>query len=230
MHRLGLSERELESVCESLSSSPNVSPDMVLCTHLASAEELGNPMTMEQVNCARRCADKHNLALSIANSAGIIAWPQSHAAWNRPGYMLFTNTSLQSLPGSELVPAMSMQSEIMNVRKLEIGEGVGYGQNWVADKPSVVGTIPIGYGDGYPRHAGNGTPVLVNGQRVPLVGRVSMDMICVDLSGLENTNVGDGVELWGQNLSVNEVAEYAGTIGYEILAALTGRVPIDYAG
>ena len=230
MHRLGLSERELESVCGSLSSSPNVSPDMVLCTHLASAEELDNPMTMEQVNCARRCADKHGLALSIANSAGIIAWPQSHAAWNRPGYMLFTNTSLQSLPGSELVPAMSMQSEIMNVRKLEIGEGVGYGQNWVADKPSVVGTIPIGYGDGYPRHAGNGTPVLVNGQRVPLVGRVSMDMICVDLSGLENTNVGDGVELWGQNLSVNEVAEYAGTIGYEILAALTGRVPIDYAG
>ena len=99
---------------------------------------------------------------------------------------------------------------------------------WQADKPSKVGTIAIGYGDGYPRHAPNGTPVLVNGQRAPLVGRVSMDLISVDLTGLEKVEVGDRVELWGQELSVNEVAAFAGTIGYEILAGLTGRVPLIY--
>ncbi|NOR20851.1 MAG: alanine racemase, partial [Xanthomonadales bacterium] len=94
--------------------------------------------------------------------------------------------------------------------------------------PSRVGTIPIGYADGYPRHAKNGTPVLVNGQRATLAGRVSMDMISVDLSGLDQVNIGDPVELWGENLSVNEVAASAGTIGYEILASLSGRVPIEY--
>ena len=228
MHRLGLSENDLAGVCESLSASSNVQADMVLCSHFACAEDLSNPMTLEQVKLARACADEYRLTLSLANSAGIIAWPQSHAEWNRPGYMLFTNTPLQSLAGPELLPAMSMLSEIINIRKLESGEGVGYGQNWIANKPSVVGTIPIGYADGYPRHASNGTPVLINGQRVPLVGRVSMDMISVDLSGLEHAEVGDSVELWGGNVSVNEVAGCAGTIGYEILAGLTGRVPISY--
>ncbi len=228
MHRLGLTEEDLGAVCESLTASSNVQPEMVLCSHFACAEELSNPMTMEQLNAARACADQHRLPLSIANSAGIIAWPKSHATWNRPGYMLFADTPLQSIARPDLIPAMTMQSEIINICKLETGEGVGYGQTWIADKPSVIGTIPIGYADGYPRHASNGTPVMVNGQRVPLVGRVSMDMISVDLSRLEQVEVGDSVELWGKNLSINEVAECAGTIGYDILAGLTGRIAIDY--
>ena len=123
---------------------------------------------------------------------------------------------------------MSMCSEIVAIRNIRPGEGVGYGHDWVARKHSKIGTIAIGYGDGYPRHAPNGTPVLVNGQRALLTGRVSMDAISVDLTGLENVNVGDPVELWGKNLTVNELAVAAGTIGYEILAGLTGRVPLVY--
>lgn len=121
-----------------------------------------------------------------------------------------------------------MCSEIVAIRNIGPGEGVGYGHDWVASEHSKIGTIAIGYGDGYPRHAPNGTPVFVNGQRVPLTGRVSMDAISVDLTGLEKVEIGDPVELWGQNLPVDELAAAAGTIGYELLAGLTGRVPLVY--
>ncbi len=228
MHRLGLVANELEDVCESLSASSNVQEGMVLCSHLACADELSNPLTREQIKVTRTYASKFGLDISLANSAGIISWPQSHAEWNRPGYMLYGNTPMQSQQGPALIPAMSMESEIISVRQLEAGDGLGYGQTWMASKAAKIGTIPIGYGDGYPRHAANGTPVLVNGHRVPLVGRVSMDMISVDLSGLEHADVGDPVELWGTRLSVNEVALSASTIGYELLAGLTSRVPRSY--
>jgi len=187
-------------------------------------------MTGRQVSMIRSCASQYNLDLSIANSAGILCWPESHANWNRPGYMLYGNSPIE--PAGEdsfgLRPAMTMQSELVAIRDITSGDGVGYGHNWVAKKQSRIGTIAIGYGDGYPRHAPSGTPVLVNGQRVPLAGRVSMDAITVDLTGLEKAEVGDPVELWGRELSVNEVASAAGTIGYEILAGLTGRVRISY--
>ena len=123
---------------------------------------------------------------------------------------------------------MTMCSEIISIQQVSAGEGVGYGLTWVAKKASKIGTVAIGYGDGYPRHAPNGTPVLVNGQRVPLAGRVSMDMLTVDLSELDEVDIGTPVELWGLHLSVNEVASHAGTIAYELLAGLTGRVPIAY--
>lgn len=230
MHRLGLSGQELDDAYEALSASANVQQGMVLCSHLACADELSNLMTLQQVKQSRACADKYDLPLSLANSAGIIGWPQSHAEWNRPGYMLYGNTPLRSqdVPAPELIPAMTMTSEIISIRELKIGDGIGYGQNWKATKPTTIGTIPIGYADGYPRHATNGTPVLVNGQRVPLAGRASMDMISVDISELDRVEPGDPVELWGENISVNEIAEYAGTIGYEILAGLTGRAPLIY--
>jgi alanine racemase len=123
---------------------------------------------------------------------------------------------------------MTMNSQVIAIREVAAGESVGYGRGWVARRPSKIGTVAIGYGDGYPRHAPSGTPVLVNGHRVPLAGRVSMDAICADLTGTENIQVGDPVELWGPNLPVNEVAAAAGTIGYELLAGLTGRVPLRY--
>jgi alanine racemase len=230
MHRLGLSPEKLDQACEGLGSSVNVQPGLVLCTHLSCADDLKNPMTRQQVDLIRSSAGKYNFELSIANSAAILHWPEAHAGWNRPGYMLYgacpTGSFDNVAPG--LQPAMSMHSEIIAIRNLNPGDGVGYGLDWVAAKPSKIGTIAIGYGDGYPRHAPSGTPVLVNGQRVPLVGRVSMDAISVDLSGLENVKVGDPVELWGENITVNELASAAGTIGYEILAGLTGRVPLQY--
>jgi alanine racemase len=187
-------------------------------------------MTARQVSLARSYANMHKLDLSIANSAGILHWPESHAEWNRPGYMLYglCPTGDFGNGARQLRPAMTMSSEIFAIRNLKQGEGVGYGQDWIAKKPSRIGTIPIGYGDGYPRHAPSGTPVLVNGQRVPLAGRVSMDAIAVDLTDTEAVKTGDPVELWGENLCVNEVASAAGTIGYEILAGLTGRVPLVY--
>ncbi len=230
MHRFGLEPAVLDQVCTDLRSSPSVQQGVVLCTHLACADDLADPMTRQQVSLIRSCSEKHNLALSIANSAGILHWPETHADWNRPGYMLYGNcpTGVFGSESSQLRPVMTMSSEIVAIRNLEKGESVGYGQDWVAKKSSKIGTIAIGYGDGYPRHAPSGTPVLVNGKRVPLVGRVSMDAICVDLTEIESVEVSDPVELWGESLYVNEVAAAAGTIGYELLAGLTGRVPLLY--
>lgn len=228
MHRLGMDLPALDGVIETLSASANVQPGMVLCSHLACADDPDNPMTGQQVDKLRAVGEKYKLPLSIANSAGIIAWPEAHAEWNRPGYMLYGNSPMISSveEATGLVPAMSMTSEIVAIKELSPGDGVGYGLNWIAQKPSRLGTVSIGYADGYPRHAPNGTPVLVNGKRVPLVGTVSMDMISVDLTDVEQVEVGDQVELWGENLAVNEVASCAGTIGYELLSGLTGRVPI----
>jgi alanine racemase len=230
MHRLGFSPDRFDPLCVQLRGSTYIQKDIVACTHLACADDLDNPMTHEQVKVIYSCAAKHGLAMSIANSAGILCWPESHADWNRPGYMLYGNNPMESFETGmhELRPAMTMNSSIVAIRKLKAGEGVGYGLDWTASKDSIIGTIAIGYGDGYPRHAPNGTPVLVNGQRVPLVGRVSMDAISVDLTGLKGVKLGDPVELWGENLNVNELARTAGTIGYELLAGLTGRVPLNY--
>jgi alanine racemase len=230
MHRFGLAPDTLDHICPLLESSANVHEGPVLCTHLASADDLSDPLTRQQVNIIRECSRKHGLAVSIANSAGILQWPETHAEWNRPGYMLYGSCPTGSLVNDSagLQPAMSMCSEIVAIRNIRPGDGVGYGHDWVARRDSKIGTIAIGYGDGYPRHAPNGTPVLVNGQRAPLTGRVSMDAISIDLTGLEHVNVGDPVELWGKNLPVNELAAAAGTIGYEILAGLTGRVPLVY--
>jgi len=230
MHRLGFAPEKLERLCADLRASSNVQQNTVLCTHLACADDQDNAETRKQVDLIRACSRQHNLTISIANSAGILFWPHSHAEWNRPGYMLYGLCPSGSF-GNEthgLKPAMTMNSEIIAIRFVKRGEGVGYGHDWVASRDSKIGTIPIGYGDGYPRHAPSGTPVLVNGKRVALTGRVSMDAISVDLTGLETVDVGDPVELWGQNLSVNEVAASAGTIGYEILAGLTGRVPMVF--
>ena len=230
MHRLGFASDAIDHVCAGLRSSPNVQQEPVLCTHLACAEDLADRMTREQVRVIRDCAGRNGLDMSIANSAGMLFWPESHAQWNRPGYMLYglCPTGSSDVGSHGLRPAMTMNSEIIAIRNLAPGEGVGYGHDWVAKRPSKIGAIAIGYGDGYPRHAPSGTPVLVNGKRAPLAGRVSMDAISVDLTDLENVGVGDPAELWGQNLSVNEVASAAGTIGYEVLAGLTGRVPLHY--
>ena len=230
MHRLGFAPEALDRLCVELRKSPNVKQEVVLCTHLACADDRDNPMTLEQVRVIKSCCSRYGLAMSIANSAGIMYWQESHAEWNRPGYMLYGLCPAGSFAGDahDLRPAMTMSSEIIAIRDLATGESVGYGRDWVAKRNSKIGTIAIGYGDGYPRHAPSGTPVLVNGQRVPLTGRVSMDAISVDLTDLDKVEVGDPVELWGQNLSVNEVASFAGTIGYEILAGLTGRVPLNF--
>jgi alanine racemase len=150
--------------------------------------------------------------------------------WIRPGIMLYGATPFADLSAAELglQPAMSLSAQLIAVREVAVGESVGYGAGWVAERASRIGTVSCGYADGYPRHAPSGTPVLIRGQRVPLAGRVSMDMLTVDLSDLPEAAVGDTVELWGAHLPVDEVAQAAGTIGYELLTKVTARVPRRY--
>jgi alanine racemase len=227
MHRLGFSPAQAASALETLAAFPRVTKPIVLCTHLACADDLQSPVTGQQLSAFSAFTHGRGLPLSIANSAGIMHWAASHAAWNRPGIMLYGCDPTDAFDRTEtkLKPVMSVVSEIMAIRDLQPGEGVGYGHRWKAESPARIGTISLGYGDGYPRHAPSGTPVLVNGKRAPLVGTVSMDMITVDLTGHDDVRVGDPVEAWGKNLLVNEVANHAGTIGYELLAGMTSRLP-----
>ncbi len=231
MHRLGIPLAEAGEACAALLASPKISQQPVLATHFACADELDSPVTPMQIERFLSFTQGHGLPLSMANSAGILHWPASHADWNRPGIMLYgcDPGNAFSAGAAGLRPVMSLRSEVMAVRRVEAGDGVGYGQRWQAAAPSRIATVSVGYGDGYPRHAPNGTPVLVNGKRAALAGTVSMDMITVDVTGREDVRVGDPVELWGENLLVNEIAAHAGTIGYELLAGMTGRVPRVYS-
>jgi alanine racemase len=230
MHRLGLAPPEVAPASAALAAAPGVQGPVVLCTHLACADEPDSPVTAQQIATFEACTAGLGLPRSIANSAGIVHWQASHADWNRPGIMLYGCEPSGAFDGGAagLKAAMAVRSEIIAIRDVAPGEGVGYGQRWRATRRTRIGTVSIGYGDGYPRHAPDGTPVLVNGRRAPLAGTVSMDMITVDLGGLDDVRVGDPVELWGPNLAVNEVAAHAGTIGYELLAGMTARLPRSY--
>jgi alanine racemase len=232
MHRLGLQPGQLADAVGRLQLSENVRQPLVVATHFACADDVGNPFTGTQLERLHAAVTGMDVLLSAANSAGVIAWPGARADWNRPGIMLYGASPMCAAHtvNAELVPVMRLESRVIALRHIGAGETVGYGGNWTAQRPSTIATVAIGYGDGYPRHAANGTPVLVNGRRAPLVGRVSMDMITVDVTDLPVTAIGDRVTLWGPDLPVNEVAACAGTIGYELLTRMTGRVPLDYGG
>jgi alanine racemase len=169
---------------------------------------------------------------SLANSAAILRFPETHADWVRPGIMLygcspFADESAEKL---ELRPAMTLSSELIAVRTLRAGDSVGYGCTFTASEPMRVGVVACGYADGYPRHAPTGTPVLVGGKRTRTLGRVAMDMLFADLGGVPEAAVGSPVILWGEGLSADEVAASAGTVSYELLCALSPRVPVTEAG
>ena len=227
MHRLGFAPQQLQSVLERLRGK---SENLTVCTHLACADDLSSDATQKQLDTFRACVADIDLPVSISNSAGILAWPASHADWNRPGYMLYgaspMTTEVES--AKALRPAMMLQSEIIAISTVQTGESVGYGARWTASQPTIVGTVAAGYGDGYPRHAPNGTPTRVNGQIAPLVGTVSMDMLTIDLTAHETAAVGDTVELWGQSIAINDVAKRSTTIGYELMTGVTARVPRLY--
>jgi alanine racemase len=230
MHRLGLEPGALAAAHARLQASDNVEGPVVVATHFACADDPGSDFTKRQIGQFHAAVEGLDAPASLANSAGILAWPAAHADWNRPGIMLYGSSPMRE-PGPHdagLRPVMHLVSEVIALRHIGVGESVGYTRNWRATRPSAIATAAIGYADGYPRHAPNGTPVLVNGQRVPLVGRVSMDMITVDVTDLEPVRLGDPVTLWGPQLPVNEVATAAGTIGYELLTRMTGRAPREY--
>ncbi|WDE04645.1 alanine racemase [Thalassomonas viridans] len=231
MHRLGINPEEFDTFYRALSASSNVDPDIVLMSHLGCADDESNPVTNTQLALFEQLTQGYNNEKSLANSAGCYAWPQTQFDWIRPGLILYGVSPMaepeQDAQTLGIKPVMTLQSSLIAVRSLKAGEAVGYGGAWISPEDTNIGVIAIGYGDGYPRHAENGTPVLVNGRRVPLVGRVSMDMITVDLGKDSCDQVGDLAILWGQGLPVEEIALHATTIPYELLCNITRRVQVE---
>ncbi|SEQ34870.1 alanine racemase [Ectothiorhodospira magna] len=228
MGRLGFAPSRATELMAALTANTNVAAVTGLMTHLACADTPHRPENATQL--ARFQAATRHLPgeRSLANSAAILALPNTHADWVRPGIMLYGGSPLadQSAAALGLHPVMTLTTRLIGIHTLMPGEAVGYGATWRSERPSRVGVAAIGYADGYPRHAPSGTPVLVRGQRVPLIGRVSMDMITVDLTDLETVQVGDQVTLWGQGLPVDEVAMAAGTISYDLLCRVHDRVRV----
>lgn len=225
MHRLGFMPQQVAQTMEQLRRHPAVR-DVTLMTHFAHADEARG--IDEQLEIFNALAAPHRVARSLANSAALLRYPNSHGDWVRPGIMLYgaspyAETSAQQLG---LKPAMTLSSRIIATQELRSGDEIGYGALFRADRAMRIGIVACGYADGYPRHAPTSTPVLVDGQRAQLLGRVSMDMLFADLSKLPDAQVGSRVVLWGEGLPIEEVARAAGTISYELMCALTKRVPV----
>lgn len=226
MHRLGFLPSDVAEVLatlQPLASKVNVH----LMSHFSSADEPNSHVTQAQFDCFMDLVGSQDYPKSLANSAAIFHFPETHLDWVRPGIMLYGAGGFDTqLTQHGLKPVMHLVSKLCALKWLAPGEKVGYSGTWQAERKSLIGVVAIGYGDGYPRHAPSGTPVWIANQKVPLVGRVSMDMICVDLTDLaEQVSVGEPVQLWGDKLSVDEVAAWAGTISYELLCGVTARVP-----
>lgn len=227
MNRLGIIPEDVGKVLAALTQKQL--SNLVLCTHFSSADEVGNPKTLLQIEQFEQINQTHQCKKSLANSAGILNWPTSHGDYNRLGIALYGATPFESktLP-IELKPVMSLHSTIIGLRKLNIGESVGYGETWQAKRPTLIAIISIGYADGYPRNAKAGTPVFIKGQLTPIAGRVSMDMLTIDVTDVDNVKVGDTVELWGENLAIETVAKSLETISYELLTRVSNRVEKVY--
>lgn len=226
MNRLGFAPDNLRIGWNVLQEDPQIR-SVTLMTHFADADGEGG--VRGQLDWFNQITHSLDAPRSLANSAALLRYPeQTRAAWVRPGIMLYGCSPFpdQSAAALGLRPAMTLTSEIIALQRLQSGERVGYGFTYEAAGEMTVGVVACGYADGYPRHAPTGTPVLVAGQRSRIVGRVSMDMICVDVTGIEAARVGAPVTLWGEGLSADEVAMHAGTISYELLCALTPRVPV----
>ena len=231
MHRIGFSPEQAADVAARLTGCPAVTK-LRWISHFANAENSFDSATKHQIDVFLKLVDGLDAECSLANSAGIVAWPASHLEWVRPGIMLYGASPLIGRSAAELglKPVMTLQSQLIAVHRRKKGEAVGYGGDWVCPEDMPVGVVAIGYGDGYPRHAPPGTPVSVNGARASLIGRVSMDMITVDLRTQPQARAGDPVVLWGQDPPVDEIAALAGTISYELLCCVTPRIPRIDAG
>ncbi len=227
MNRLGFMPAEVPSVMERLKSHRAVR-DVTLMTHFAQADEAEGIAAQLQV--FRQLAAPYRVPCSLANSAAVLRYPEAHGDWVRPGISLYGSSPFADVSAQQLglQPVMTLSSELISVRELRAGDAVGYGATFRADNAMRIGIVACGYADGYPRHAATGTPILVAGQRTRTLGRVSMDMLAVDLSDIPDAQAGSRVVLWGEGMPVDEVAAAAGTISYELLCALAPRVPVKY--
>jgi alanine racemase len=228
MNRLGFTPEQFPAALKALQENPGVG-QISLMTHFARADEAGMDESIGvQLREFNKLAKGRYLPQSLANSAATLRYPETHADWVRPGIMLYGASPLPDKTAAELDlrPAMTVTSKIIAVQTLKAGEGVGYGHVFRAECPTRLGIVAGGYADGYPRHAPSGTPILVGGKRTRLVGRVSMDMLHVDLNEIGGAGVGMPVTLWGKGMPVDEVAQASGTVAYELLCALAPRMPI----
>lgn len=231
MHRLGFDPEQIGNVYERLLKSNKINKPINFMTHLAAADDFSTVATEKQIEIFRQTTDKFDGCKSIANSAGIIGWPKAHSDWVRPGIMLYGISPFSDKTGADfnLYPVMSLRSKLIAVKQLKKGDRVGYEGTWACPEDMPVGVAAIGYGDGYPRHAKNGTPVLVNGIKCQLAGRVSMDMITIDLRNNPTAKCNAPVVLWGDGLPIEHVAKSADTIAYELLCGITQRVKFIYS-
>lgn len=230
MHRLGIQAEETEAFIQRLSHCKNVVQPFNFITHFSCADDMNNSKTTQQIELFNQIVQKHSGEKTLASSAGILAWQDAHADWVRPGIMIYGGSPFEDKTGLDLnlKPVMTVKTTLLAVRTLKKGESVGYSATWTTERETKIGVVAIGYGDGYPRMAPAGVPVLLNGRIVPVVGRVSMDMMTVDLGPDAQDKVGDDVTLWGDGLPVEIVAKAIGTIPYELLTKLTPRVIMEY--
>lgn len=222
MHRLGLSADQASNIYNKLKNHRQVNPEqLILMTHLSCADNRENPYTQQQLESFNQACKTISTPKTIANSAGILGWEDSHADWIRPGIMLYGSSPFAETHRDDLnlKAAMTFSAPVISIHTLKKGDFIGYAATFECPKDMTVAVIACGYADGYPRHAAIGTPVFINGQEAPLLGRVSMDMIVVNIDSFsnDNVNVGDFAELWGEQLSVDIIAQSAETIGYELI-------------
>jgi alanine racemase len=225
MNRLGFKPDDVPAVLDALSNCVSINKDIGLMTHLACADQPDRLENKQQISLFQNIKLNGIQQRSIANSAAIMAFPETHADVVRAGIMLYGVSPFaeQTALNLGLRPVMHFVSAISAIHDHSSQVAIGYGGTWSTDRPSKIGIVPVGYGDGYPRHIAQNTPVWINGQEVPIIGRVSMDMLAVDLTNHPTVHIGDAVELWGKHIAVERIAASAGTIGYELLCQITNR-------
>ena len=235
MNRLGFRPEAFAPAMARLRALTVPALELRAMTHLARADERDEPMTREQIArfettlAESGLTGPQRLATSIGNSAGTLGWPAAHGDWVRPGLALYGVSPFSSETAEKhgLKPVMTLETTVLTVREVKQGETVGYAGAWRAERDSSIAILAAGYGDGLPRHLDNGTPVMIGGARYPLVGRVSMDMIAVDVTGASKVVTGNKAVIWGAGLPVEEVARHADTIPYELLCGVSQRVPLE---
>ncbi|OOF37523.1 alanine racemase [Rodentibacter heidelbergensis] len=229
MHRLGVALEEVDEFYQALKKLPQIQPHLGFVSHFSRADELESDYTLCQIERFLSATEDKIGERSIAASGGILFWPASHLDWIRPGIIMYGISPTDTV-GSEfnLTPVMDLTSSLIAVRHHKKGEPVGYGGIWTSPNDTKIGVVAIGYGDGYPRDVPEGTPVYLNGRIVPIVGRVSMDMLTVDLGADSQDQVGDEVILWGKALPIETVAQFTGILSYELITKLTPRVITEY--
>lgn len=225
MHRLGFSPECVPMAYERLCRLAFIQKPLGLMTHLANADQ-DEAYTKQQIRTFFEITADYPGPKSVANSAGILHYPEARSDWIRPGIMLYGVSPFPKDTGEQqgLKPVMTLRAKLMATHFFKKGSPIGYGCTYCCPEDMPVGVVAVGYGDGYPRHAVSGTPVLVGGRRCALIGRVSMDMITIDLRPFPKAVVGEVVTLWGDGLPVEEIAESAGTIPYQLFCSLTARV------